>query len=120
MAPWIDVQRRVCASRRDCTKSASAHHSGAGDGAGFVSTVVVLSAAQKPSWRARPLAMRPCWNDLVAKSRFESASTDSRTAASCDSGNREGEGKRKRKPYHTTVPWYAARFSTSMFVVFES
>ena len=52
MAPWIDVQRRVCASRRDCTKSASAHHSGAGEGAGFGSTVCGLSAAQKPSWRA--------------------------------------------------------------------
>ena len=40
---------------------------GAGEGAGFGSTVVVLSAAQKPSWRARPLAMRPCWNDLCTR-----------------------------------------------------
>ena len=64
LAPWIDVHRRVCASRRDCTKAASAHHEGAGEGAGFGSTVVVLSCKQNPSWRARPLAMRPCWNDL--------------------------------------------------------
>ena len=79
-APRIEVQSRACASCRDCTNAASAHQSGMGVGAGFVSTVfdgdedegavlLVLFdpsalTVQNPSWRASPPAMRPCWNDL--------------------------------------------------------
>ena len=63
-APLTEDHKRVCASRKPWTNPASAHHDGGREGGGFVSTAVLISSPQKPSWRVRPPAIRPCWNDL--------------------------------------------------------